>query len=203
MSVYTAQQSQLGQQQPFGGQQFGQPQAPFGQQFFGQQAPQWGQQPQWGQGLGSMIGQPYGMQQPYAAGQSGQYGPQSGQAQSQFPSMSGSGQLPQLVSDLALKCAASAVQAVVEQLRFDPQALMGIQAQGQIPPHVYSSVLIESARRMAPLVHIALATVTGQPVPGQQIPGGPMPGQQLPGQPFGMQQPYQMAGMSPLMGAGF
>ncbi|MFF3404308.1 hypothetical protein ACFYW6_38460 [Streptomyces sp. NPDC002659] len=44
----------------------------------------------------------------------------------------------------------------------DPQILMAAQAQGQIPPHAWSNVLTECARRVAPVVDTALAQITGQ-----------------------------------------
>ncbi|MFD3457433.1 hypothetical protein ACFWVC_35315 [Streptomyces sp. NPDC058691] len=127
MSVYTPQQ--FGQQQPYGQQ--------FGQQAWGQQQP-WASQ----QGLGQQAwGQQHGAFQQY-----GQYG--NGQGQQQ---------LPLLVTEVALRSAATAVSAVVEQLRVDPQIAMGIQAQGQIPPHAWSAVVTECARRVAPVVHAVLA----------------------------------------------
>ncbi|MET9325122.1 hypothetical protein ABZX75_34130 [Streptomyces sp. NPDC003038] len=102
-------------------------------------------------------------------------------------------QLPLLVTELSLRCAGTAVNAMVEQLRIDPQILMGIQTQGQIPPQAWSSVLTECARRIAPIVHMTLAQIISQ---GQgqigEIPGqiGQMPGQQIQGQ------------MGPLQGQG-
>jgi hypothetical protein len=155
MSVYTPQQN-LGQR-PGQPAQIG-PQ-PYGQQQFGQQQPQ---------GFGqSLYGQsPYGQ-----SGQVGQFGAQQGQGQ---------GQLPQLVTELAMRCAATAASAVVEQLRIDPQILMGIQSQGQIPPHAWGNVLVECARKIAPVVHTTLAQIT-QGQPGQQGFGqgqGQFPGQQ-------------------------
>ncbi|MDX3071188.1 hypothetical protein [Streptomyces sp. MI02-7b] len=127
MSVYTPQQ--FGQQQPYAQQ--------FGQQAWGQQQP-WASQ----QGLGQQAwGQQHGAFQQY-----GQYG--NGQGQQQ---------LPLLVTEVALRSAATAVSAVVEQMRVDPQIAMGIQAQGQIPPHAWSAVVTECARRVAPVVHAVLA----------------------------------------------
>lgn len=146
-------------------QQIGQPQT---QQPYGQQSGQapYGQQPWMSQGQGQQ-------------GQ-GQFG-QQGQVQGQE-------QLPVLVTELSLRCAASAVSAVVEQLRMDPQILMGIQSQGQIPPHAFGQVLTECARRIAPVVHMALVQITGQ---GQSSPSG----QQGLGQ-FGQQPWDQMRGQS-------
>lgn len=162
MSVYTPQQ--IGQPQS---------QQPYGQQMSPQQT--WGLQ---GSGLQSWAQQgqgQFGQQQPF--------GMQGMQGQ-------GLQQLPLVVTELALRCAASAVSAVVEQLRMDPQILMGIQAQGQIPPHAFSQVLTECARRIAPLVHTALTQLTGQSQMGQ------FPGQGQSGQFPGMQPQYdQMPGM--------
>lgn len=182
------------QQQP-GGQQFGQPQLgsyqPYGQpqQPYGAGQSQFGQQLFGGQGFGQQLGS-----QPQFGGQ--QYGGQL--------------ELPQIVTELALRCAASAVMAVVEQLRGDQQALMGIQSQGQLAPHLYSNVLVECARRIAPVLHQALAPIAqGQMSQGSQ---GGQGGQQ--GQSFGMPQMQQMpqawgqgafgqgGGGSPMTGAG-
>jgi hypothetical protein len=185
MSVYTTAQPQLGQQaqQPYGFGQFGQQpawqQSPYGPQAFqGQQLPQ-------GQMFGQQqFGQPFGMQQPY------------GMAQMGVERM-----LPQLVTQLALNCAATAVNAVVEQLRIAPEALIGMQTQGQIPPHVYSSVLTECARRVAPVLHTTIAPI----LQGQFGQLSQTPGQGL-GQQFGQQQPWATQspmGMSQLSGAGF
>ncbi|MGW7386377.1 hypothetical protein [Streptomyces sp. NPDC054794] len=121
-----------------------------------------------------LLGQPplaqplYGQQQPW--GQAGQQ-PCAQQGQ----------QLSLLVTAVSLSCAATAVTAVVEQLRMDPQLLMAVQAQGQIPPHAWSNVLTECARRITPAVHIALAQITGQGPDssyGQQPQSGQLPGLQ-------------------------
>ncbi|MFE5946838.1 hypothetical protein [Streptomyces sp. NPDC056480] len=138
-----------------------------------------------------MSGQPlwgFQSQNQLPFGQQGQ-----GQGQQQPFGMQGQGQqqLPLLVTELSLRCSVTAVSAVVEQLRTDPQILMGIQAQRQIPPHAFSQVLTECARRIAPLMHTALAQVTSQGQSGQmsqfgQEGGtgqfGQFPGQQLQGQ---------------------
>ncbi|MFI2347077.1 hypothetical protein ACH492_08435 [Streptomyces sp. NPDC019443] len=136
------------------------------------------------------IGQPQ-IQQPWSQQPYGQppiaqqmFGSSSFGQQGQF-GMQGQQQLPQLVTELSLRCAVTAVSAVVEQLRMDPQILMGIQAQGQIPPHAWSNVLTECARRIAPVVHTTLAQITGQGQAGQY------------GQQFGQspsQQPQGQAG---------
>ncbi|MEW1914741.1 hypothetical protein AB0442_41300 [Kitasatospora sp. NPDC085895] len=196
MSVYTAAQPQTGQQpslqQPYGyGQMPGQ--SPFGQSPIGQQG----------------LGQPFGQQgfgQPFGGQQFGQqpFG-QQGLGQPFGQQGFGQQQLPQIVTELALRCAGSAVMAVIEQLRMDPQALMGVQAQGQLPPHLYSNVLVECARRIAPVLHQSLAPIAqGQ---GGQM-GQGMGGQGM-GQSFGMpqmSQPWGQAGLgqgfSPLSGAG-
>jgi hypothetical protein len=183
MSVYTTAQPQLGQQsqqQPYGFGQFGQHQAwqqsPYGQQPFQGQQPfgmpqaQMFQQP---------FGQQFGTQQPFG-----------------MPQMGIERVLPQLVTQLALNCAATAVNAVVEQLRIAPEALIGIQAQGQVPPHVYSNVLTECARRVAPVLHTAIAPI----LQGQIGQMGQIPGQQFGQQPWGMSS--QM-GFGQLAGAGF
>uniref|UniRef100_UPI003F495AA5 hypothetical protein n=1 Tax=Streptomyces sp. CA-141956 TaxID=3240051 RepID=UPI003F495AA5 len=169
MSVYTPQQiSQPQSQQPYGQQMSPQP---------------WGLQAQ--------------NQQPWAQQGQGQFGQQQPFGMPGMPGMQGQGmqqQLPVLVTELALRCSATAVSAVVEQLRMDPQILMGIQAQGQIPPHAFSQVLTECARRIAPLVHTALTQITGQGQQGQtgQFPGQGQFGGQLQGQGLG-----QFPGMQP------
>ncbi|MFF3949772.1 hypothetical protein ACFYYN_33870 [Streptomyces sp. NPDC001902] len=157
MSVYTPQQYGQQLQQPHwqqSGQQQSQPWA--GQQGYGQQG----------------IGQPFMGLQGYGQQHFGQPGIGQGQQQ-----------LPLLVTELSLRCAATAVNAVVEQVRIDPQIMMGIQAQGQIPPHAWSSVLTECARRIAPVVHSALSQIAqGQSPFGQY-------GQQY-GQQFGQFSQY-------------
>ncbi|MEU4096631.1 hypothetical protein [Streptomyces sp. NPDC026673] len=133
MSVYTPQQYGQQLQQPAwqqSGQQQWQPWA--GQQAYGQQG----------------VGQPFTGLQGYGQQHIGQPGIGQGQQQ-----------LPLLVTELSLRCAATAVNAMVEQVRIDPQIMMGIQAQGQIPPHAWSSVLTECARRIAPVVHSALSQI--------------------------------------------
>ncbi|MGW7368383.1 hypothetical protein ACWGI8_34430, partial [Streptomyces sp. NPDC054841] len=175
MSVYTPQQ--IGQPQTQ--QPYGQP--PMGQQLYSQ----------------SPFGQ---QQQPF--GQQGQG--QFGQGQQPF-GMQGQQQLPLLVTELSLRCAATAVSAVTEHLRTDPQILMGIQAQGQIPPHAWSMVLTECARRIAPIVHTALAQITGQGQAGQYGQIGQFPGQQMQGQPgqfgqFGQIHGQGMFGQQPQYG---
>ncbi|MFD5110624.1 hypothetical protein [Streptomyces cinereoruber] len=175
MSVYTPQQiSQPQSQQPYGQQQQ-MSQQPWGLQGMGQQP--WAQQ---GQG---QLGQ-FGQQHPFGM-------PQQGMHQQQ--------QLPLLVTELALRCSATAVSAVVEQLRTDPQILMGIQAQGQIPPHALGQVLAECARRIAPVMHTTLAQISGQgqqgQFPGMQPQGGQFGQLQGQGQMSGMQHYGQMPGM--------
>ncbi|MFJ4866694.1 hypothetical protein [Streptomyces sp. NPDC088748] len=174
MSVYTPQQvGQPQMQQPWG-QQSGQ--APFAQQ------PWMGQQGMGQQGMGQ-----FGQQQLWGQQGQGQFG-QQGQQQMQ---------MPVLVTELSLKCAASALSAFVEQLRMDPQILMGIQSHGQIPPHAFSQVLIECARRIAPAVHMTLGQITGQ---GQASQSGQL-GQ---GQPWEqqMQGQFGQSGQFPGMGQG-
>ncbi|MFB7867379.1 hypothetical protein [Streptomyces sp. NPDC056069] len=177
MSVYTPQQTGQPQtQQPYG-QQSGQ--APFGQQ-------PWMSQGQGQPGLSQFGGQ----QQSWGQQGSGQFAQQGQQ------------QLPLLVTELSLKCAASALSAVVEQLRMDPQILMGVQAQGQIPPHAFGQVLTECARRIAPIVHMALGQITGQ---GSQMNQSGQLGQL--GQGQSGQQPWEQQmrgqfGQFPGMGQG-
>ncbi|MFE0654063.1 hypothetical protein ACFVZH_36510 [Streptomyces sp. NPDC059534] len=182
MSVYTPQQHSLGQQfgqsSPLGQQQ------PYGQQGFGQQQ-RWLSQGQ------QQFGQQY-PQQGFGPFSSGQPGVQQGQGQIQ-------GQLPVLVTELALRCAATAATAVVEQLRMDPQILMGIQAQGQIPPHAWGSVLVDCARKIAPVLHTVLAQITQgqQGQIGQQGQYGQSMGQ-FPGQWQGLSGQQQYGQMSPM-----
>uniref|UniRef100_UPI003F49AFAF hypothetical protein n=1 Tax=Streptomyces sp. CA-141956 TaxID=3240051 RepID=UPI003F49AFAF len=138
------------------------------------------------------LGQQLGQSSPLEQGQfsSGQPGIQQGQIQGQQ-------QLPVLVTELALRCSATAVSAVVEQLRQDPQILMGIQAQGQIPPHAFSQVLTECARRIAPIVHMALTQITGQGQQGSFGQGGMGQFGQFPGQ-----QPQSQYGQFQGLGQG-
>ncbi|WP_367141242.1 MULTISPECIES: hypothetical protein [Streptomyces] len=72
------------------------------------------------------------------------------------------GQLPLLVSDLSTRCASISITALVEQMRIDPQILTGIQLYGQIPAQVWGNVLVEVARRVAPVLHSPLAELTQQ-----------------------------------------
>jgi hypothetical protein len=87
----------------------------------------------------------------------------------------GQQQLSLLATEVSLRCAATAVSAVVEQLRMEPLVLMRFQAQSQIPPHALSQVLTECVRRIAPVVHTTLTQITGQEH-GQQ--SGQFPGLQ-------------------------
>ncbi|MFE0628544.1 hypothetical protein ACFW3D_16425 [Streptomyces sp. NPDC058864] len=172
MSVYTPQQYGQQMQQPHwqqSGQQQSQPWA--GQQGYGQQG----------------IGQQFMGPQGYGQQHFGQPGIGQGQQQ-----------LPLLVTELSLRCAATAVNAVVEQVRIDPQIILGIQAQGQIPPHAWSSVLTECARRIAPVVHSAICQIAqGQQYGQQQFgPYGQFQGQFPNGQSQYGQSPY---GQSPYM----
>lgn len=148
-------------------------------------------QPQMQQPWGQQSGQAPFAQQPWMGQQGmGQQGMgQFGQQQQM--------QMPVLVTELSLKCAASALSALVEQLRMDPQILMGIQSHGQIPPHAFSQVLIECARRIAPAVHMTLGQITGQ---GQASQSGQL-GQ---GQPWEqqMQGQFGQSGQFPGMGQG-
>ncbi|WP_406053588.1 hypothetical protein OG462_44285 [Streptomyces sp. NBC_01077] len=131
--------------------------------------------------------QPISPQQPWSLQAPGQQ-PWAQQGHGQF-SMQGMQQLPLMVTELSLRCSATALSAVVEQLRTDPQILMGIQAQGHIPPHAFSQVLTECARRIAPIVHTALTQLTNQSQQGQM---GRFPGQGQSGQFPGMQPQAQL-----------
>ncbi|MFE5947963.1 hypothetical protein [Streptomyces sp. NPDC056480] len=163
-----------------------QPQAQ--QAYYGQQmsAPSfWGMQPQ---------SQPFGHQ------------PQ-GRSAPQQPFETQGQQLPLLVRELSLCCSAVVMSAVVEQLRKDTQILMGIQAQGQIPPHAVGQVLTECARRIAPIMHTALMQTSGRGQAGQsQAHGlfGSFPGIQLPqsqaGQFHGPAHGQGMSGIQPQYG---
>ncbi|MGD1221424.1 hypothetical protein AB9Q10_23710 [Streptomyces krungchingensis] len=150
-------------------------------QQYGQQL----QQPHWQQS-GQQQPQPWAGQQGYGQQYFGQPGIGQGQQQ-----------LPLLVTELSLRCAAVAVNAMVEQVRMDPQVMMGIQAQGQIPPHAWSSVLTECARRIAPVVHSALNQITQGHSPFGQY--GQQYGQFQNGQSQYGQSPYgQHLGQMPL-----
>jgi hypothetical protein len=170
MSVYTAAQPQVGQQsqvqQPYGYSQMPLQSAPWSSPSGPQPVPFAG------------YPQSYAPQAPFV-GQA--FGPQAFSAQSfGLQSFGVERVLPQLVADLALRCATTAVAAVVERLRLDPQALATIQAYGQIPAHVHSDLLVECARRIAPVAHQAIAPVLqAQAAPFAQLPGQPYTSQPL------------------------
>jgi len=174
MSVYTQQYGQ----QPFGQQQYGQ-QQPYGQQPFGQQ-PSGQQQPYGQQQYGQ---QPSGQQQPY--GQQ-QYGQQAGPQMGQSPL--------QTITEAALRCASVAVGTVVEQLRMDQQALAGIQMQGQLHPQAWSNVVVEAARRVAPVLHTSCNQLQQQ-LQRQQQPFGQQ-------QQYGQQQPFGQQGLQGIASQG-
>ncbi|MFD9631066.1 hypothetical protein [Streptomyces violascens] len=132
--------------------------------------------------------QTYG--QPGIASQPWTTTPSLGQQYAQQPAgIAGQAQLPVLITELALRCAATAATAVVEQLRMDPQILLGIQMHGQIPQHAWGTVLVECSRRIAPVLHTTLAPFSQQAPIGQQGfgPAGQFgPPQDLFGQPTGL-----------------
>lgn len=136
-------------------------------------------------------------QQPYAQQE---FGRQQAVGQQDL----GQQQLSLLVTEVSLRCAATAVSAVVEQLRMEPLTFMGIQAQSQFPPHALSQVLTECARRIAPVVHNALIQTAGPSQYSQQ--SGHFPGQQpygqfgQPGQFFGLFQGQGGFGQQPQYG---
>ena len=142
----------------------------FGQQPFGQQ--QFGQQPFGQQGYGQ---QPFGQQGVAQMGQAGQSPLQA-------------------ITEAALRCASVAVGTVVEQLRMDQQALAGIQMQGQLHPQAWSNVVVESARRVAPVIHAACSQLHQLQQLQRQQPFGQ---QQYGQQPFGQQQqqPFGQQGL--------
>ncbi|MFF3070016.1 hypothetical protein ACFVSN_30320 [Kitasatospora sp. NPDC057904] len=164
MSVYTTMSPQLGQQYP---QQSNGYAHPFVQPSYLQQQDLFGQFPTASPGLGGMpFTQPLPSTLPWDTKAWGHGLPGLPLLQ-EAPLQ---GLLPQIVTDLALKCAAATAAAVIEQLRIEPQALVGIQTQGQIPAHLVSSVLVECARRVAPVIHLTLAQLNGRPVAGQSWP---------------------------------
>ncbi|MEU2835231.1 hypothetical protein ABZ667_42710 [Streptomyces lavendulae] len=77
-----------------------------------------------------------------------------------MPSIPPVAQVPLLTTDVSLRCAATALNTVIEQLRVDPQLLTQIQAQGQLPQHAWSSILTECARRVAPVIHTLINEVS-------------------------------------------
>lgn len=123
------------------------------------------------------VGQPYMqppaqapiVQQPYGQQPWGQFGQQSLIQQHLVQQ-----HLPSLVSEVSLRCAATAVAAVAEQLRMDPQTLIAAQTHGQIPPHVWGATLAECARRIAPVVHATLVQIAGQGPAGGHGQYGPL-----------------------------
>jgi hypothetical protein len=150
------------------------------------------------QQLGQQIPQPYAqqLQQPQLSQFFGQQPLQQfaypGFPQQQFvpqTQMWQGIQMPQTVTELALRCAASAVSAVVDHLRMDPQALISIQTQGQIPGLTWGNVLVESTRRITPLLHASCAGIAQAQFAGQIQPRGILPHPQMAGQFGGMPVP--------------
>jgi hypothetical protein len=74
------------------------------------------------------------------------------------------GMTPQ-AADVAARLAPLVISVVAEALRAEPQALAGIQATGQLPPHLYPVALMEIVNRIAPVLQAVLA----QQVPQQQF----------------------------------
>jgi lambda repressor-like predicted transcriptional regulator len=127
-----------------------------------------------------------------------------------------------VVSDLTLRVVSAALATVSEQLRVDAQALQSLCAQGQLSPQAYSNVLVESARRCAPIIAQTLSAVAGgisaqHGIPfaqasydthqfqsptmtfsGQPFQGQPFQGQPFQGQPFQGQLFGQPIGPSPI-----
>jgi hypothetical protein len=113
----------------------------------------------------------YGQQQPYALT------PYSQQPYAQSPhnqAMIAQSQIGQqilaaapIVSEVTLRVVTAALATIVDQIRIDQQALQSLWAQGQLTPQAHANVLVESARRCAPVVAGALAAVV--PGLGQQI----------------------------------
>src|SRR4051812_2553064 len=62
-----------------------------------------------------------------------------------------------VISELTLRVVSAALATIAEQLRTAPQALQPLCAQGQLTPQTYSNVLVESARRTAPIVAAAVS----------------------------------------------
>ena len=174
MSVFEAVKPQIGQHYaPYGQAAPGQPfQQPF-QQPYQQQIPM--QQP-FAQPFGPLQQQPFGpfqqpfgpFQQPYMQQPLFMQQPYMPQ-QPFFPGFAQS--VSPIVADAAARVAPQVINVVTEALRSDPQALSAIQTTGQIPPHLYTVALMETANRIAPVLHAVLAQQAqyGQPHPYGQI----------------------------------
>jgi hypothetical protein len=137
---------------------------------------------------------PFAAQTPYQQGHFAQ-SPMS-HAQTQIGAFGQVGQqmltAAPVVSELTLRAVSAALATIIEQVRIDPQALQTLCAQGQLTPQTHANVLVESARRTAPVVAGALAAIV--PGIGQQIPSahGTQQYAQHPliNQQSGWQQPY-------------
>lgn len=80
-----------------------------------------------------------------------------------------------IVAEVTLRVVSAALATIVEQMRTEPQALQTLCTQGQLAPQTYSNILVESARRTAPIVAAAIGAITqtagmgfGSPFGGQQ-----------------------------------
>jgi hypothetical protein len=89
------------------------------------------------------------------------------------------------VSELTLRIVSAALATITEQVRSDPQAMQTLCTQGQLTPQAYANVLVEAARRTAPIVAGAIgAAGIGAPGIGALMPGI---GQQFAAMAFGGQ----------------
>ena len=173
---------------PINQQQFMQQQTP-GQTPYGMQTA--GQTPYGMQTAGQT---PYGMQTPFQQGSfsqapTGALAPQiQGQPGQQIQGQLGQQQwipIAPVVSEVTLRVVSAALATITEQVRADPQALQTLCAQGQLTPQAYANILVESARRCAPIVagaFGAISTGIGQQYAGQtpygqsygSVPGSPI-----------------------------
>jgi hypothetical protein len=121
---------------------------------------------------------------PHAQGQFGQQWPSAAPA----------------ISEATLRVVSAALATLIEQVRTDPPALQMLCTQGQLTPQAYANVLVESARRSAPVVASAISAITpgiGQPI-GAMAYGMQQYAQQPPiGQQYGWQTPFGPANQPP------
>jgi hypothetical protein len=135
-------------------------------------------------------------QTPGQFGQLGQFGQQT-----QFGHQQTMTAAP-MVSEVTLRLVSTALATITEQVRVDPQALQTLYAQGQLTPQSYANVLVEAARRCAPIIASVLSAAAsgigsgighqatgfgyGTQQHAWQTPYGQTPYGQIPyGQPFG------------------
>ncbi len=89
----------------------------------------------------------------------GQLGQSQFGQQSQFVQQQSLAAAP-VVSEVTLRLVSTALATITEQVRMDPQALQALYVQGQLTPQAYANVLVEAARRSAPIIASLLSAAT-------------------------------------------